>query len=92
VHAAVSPGCTFELTEVVAAGQAWWTLGFEASGSAETLDPSLRICTDLVLGSQPHDRVELPADQSMSYVAWLSIARRHAGQEDFGERKGAGQR
>jgi hypothetical protein len=34
------PRCMFELTEVVGGGDLWWTLGFEASGAAETLEPT----------------------------------------------------
>jgi hypothetical protein len=75
-------GCTFELTEVAVAGQAWWTLGFEASGAAETLEPSLRISANLMLGGALPDRVELSADESMSYVHWLSTPQRDAGPED----------
>jgi hypothetical protein len=33
------PGCEVELTEVLAAGEAWWSLGFEATGPASSCSP-----------------------------------------------------
>ena len=35
------PGCAVELTQVHAGGQAWWTLGFEATGPASLLHSEL---------------------------------------------------
>jgi len=63
--------CTFELTEVVGEGALWWTLGFEASGAAETLEPSLRACVGLLLERPLPDGIKLPSKASMSYTRWL---------------------
>ena len=65
------PRCTFELTEVVGGGDVWWTLGFEASGAAETLEPSLRACVGLLLELPLPDGIKLPSKASMSYTRWL---------------------
>jgi hypothetical protein len=65
------PRCTFELTEVVSGADLWWTLGFEASGGSETLEPSLRTCADLLLGHPLPEGIELPPEASMSYTRWL---------------------
>ena len=65
------PRCTFELTEVVGGGDLWWTLGFEASGAAETLEPSLRACVGLLLERPLPDGIKLPSKASMSYTRWL---------------------
>jgi len=78
VQEALEPSCTFELTQVAVAGQKWWTIGFEASGPAETLEQSLRLSATLVLEGLLSDGVELPADGSMSYVRWLSRLERRA--------------
>lgn len=72
----VGSGCTFELTEVVGAGQVWWTLGLEASGPAETRELSLRACADLLLDRPLPDRIRLSAKASMSYTRWLPMLRR----------------
>jgi hypothetical protein len=65
------PRCTFELTEVVGGGDVWWTLGFEASGAAETLEPSLRASVGLLLERPLPDGIKLPSKASMSYTRWL---------------------
>ena len=72
----VEPGCTFELTEFVGGGEVWWTLGFEASGAAGTLELSLRACAGLLLDRPLPDRITLPLDASMSYTRWLPMLRR----------------
>ena len=75
----VEPGCTFELTEFVGRGEVWWTLGFEASGAAGTLELSLRACADLLLDRPLPDRITLPLDASMSYTRWLPMLGRGSG-------------
>lgn len=78
----VETGCTFELTEFLGAGQVWWTLGFEASGAAEKLDPSLRACAGLLLERPLPDRITLPLEASMSYTRWLPMLRQEITSAD----------
>ena len=42
------PGCAVELTDVHAAGEAWWTLGFEATGPPDVLRGELDAAAALV--------------------------------------------
>jgi hypothetical protein len=42
------PGCAAELTEVHARGEAWWTLGFEATGPTSGLRSELEAAAALV--------------------------------------------
>jgi hypothetical protein len=65
------PGCAVELTEVDARGEAWWTLGFEATGPAETLRGELDAAAALVFGQALPDGMELGMDDSTSYAQWL---------------------
>jgi hypothetical protein len=65
------PGCAVELTEVDVRGEAWWTLGFEATGPAETLRRELDAAAALVFGQALPGGVELGMDDSTSYAQWL---------------------
>jgi hypothetical protein len=65
------PGCAVELTEVDVRGEAWWTLGFEATGPAETLRSELDAAAALVFGQALPGGVELGMDDSTSYAQWL---------------------
>jgi len=65
------PGCLVELTEVHRHGQAWWTLGFEASGPASLLRRELEATAALVLGEALPGGMELDTDHSQSYAQWL---------------------
>lgn len=80
----VDPGCTLELTEVDGGGDIWWTLAFEATGSPDTLEPSLRACVGLLLDRSLPDGIELRPEASMSYTRWLDRSRstssRHGGE------------
>ena len=42
------PGCAVELTEFRTRGEAWWTLGFEATGPADVLHGQLEAAAVLV--------------------------------------------
>jgi hypothetical protein len=65
------PRCEVELTEVHARGQDWWTLGFEASGTADLLRRELEATAALVFAhALPGGVVPGPAD-SRSYAQWL---------------------
>jgi hypothetical protein len=65
-----------ELTEVNARGEAWWTLGFEATGPAEALRSELDAAAALVFDQALPGGLELGIDDSKSYGQWL---RRRAG-------------
>jgi hypothetical protein len=64
-------GCAVELTEFRIRGEAWWTLGFEATGPADTLRSQLEAAAALVFAHAPPGVVELGVDDSMSYAQWL---------------------
>ena len=64
------PRCEVELTEVHTNGQDWWTLGFEATGSASLLRSELQATAALVF-AHPLPGVEPGPDQSRSYAEWL---------------------
>jgi hypothetical protein len=65
------PGCAVELTEVVTRGEAWWTLGFEASGPADLLRGELEATAAFVFAQAPPGWVELGMNDSHSYAEWL---------------------
>ena len=65
------PGCAVELTGVRMDGQAWWSLGFEATGPAGLLRGILQAAATLVFAQGMPDRVELGIDDSRSYAEWL---------------------
>ena len=65
------PGCAVELTDVHAAGGAWWTLGFEATGPPDVLRGELEAAAALVFALTPPDGLELGMGDSRSYAAWL---------------------
>jgi hypothetical protein len=60
-----------ELTEVRARGEAWWPLGFEASGPADLLRSELEATAALVFAQALPGGVPLGTDDSRSYVEWL---------------------
>jgi hypothetical protein len=60
-----------ELTEVGVRGEAWWTLGFEATGPAEALRGELDAAAALVFDRALPGGVELGMDNSWSYAQWL---------------------
>jgi hypothetical protein len=71
VRAGGEPGCAVELTEVDAGGEHWWTLGFEATGSATALHSELEAAATLVFAQALPDGMELDMDNSRSYTQWL---------------------
>jgi PHS family inorganic phosphate transporter-like MFS transporter len=66
------PRCEVELTEVSMGGQAWWTLGFEATGPASQLRAELEATAALVFAQPLPCDLELATDHSQSYVQWLN--------------------
>jgi MFS family permease len=66
------PRCEVELTEIRAGGQAWWTLGFEATGPASQLRTQLEATAALVFAQPLPGGMRLTADYSQSYQQWLT--------------------
>jgi hypothetical protein len=64
-------GCAVELTEVFTGGEAWWSLGFEATGAADLLRGELQASAALVFAAALPDGAQLGMDQSKSYAEWL---------------------
>jgi hypothetical protein len=60
-----------ELTDVHARGEAWWTLGFEATGPTDVLRSELEAAAALVFAVPLPDGLELGVDDSRSYAQWL---------------------
>jgi hypothetical protein len=76
------PGCAVELTEFRTRGEAWWTLGFEATGPAVVLRSQLDAAAALVFAQALPCGLELGMDHSMSYAQWLRGDRPTAGGSD----------
>ena len=66
------PGCAVELTKVGVRGEAWWTLGFEATGPPETLRRELEAAATLVFAQTPSTGLKFGIDDCRSYAEWLS--------------------
>lgn len=65
------PGCTVELTEVFTGSQAWWSLGFEATGATDLLRGGLQASAALVFAEALPGGAELDMWHSRSYAEWL---------------------
>ena len=65
------PGCAVELTELRTRGEAWWSLGFEATGPAGLLRGELEAIAALVFAETLPGGVEPSTDDSRSYAEWL---------------------
>jgi hypothetical protein len=68
------PGCAVELTDVHVGGEAWWTLGFEATGPRDVLRSELETAAALVFAMALPGGLELDIDDSRSYGQWLQRA------------------
>jgi len=66
------PGCAAELTEIRMAGQAWWSLGFEAAGPAGLLGSALRATAALVFAHDMPGGAERATGHSGSYAERLA--------------------
>ena len=66
------PVCAVELAEVSTRGEAWWSLGFEATGPADLLRGQLEATAALVFTETLPGGVEPGPDDSRSYAEWLS--------------------
>ena len=60
-----------ELTAVRTRGQAWWTVGFEATGPTDLLRRELEATAALVFAQDLPGGVELGPESSRSYAEWL---------------------
>jgi len=66
-------GCMVELTEVHVGDQPWWSVGFEATGSAGLLRLALQHAADLAFAQPLPAGVALSLDNSRSYAQWLAM-------------------
>ena len=69
---ATGPECGVELTEVRSDGETWWSLGFEATGPADSLRSTLEGGAALMFAQAPPGDVELDMSHCQSYIEWLS--------------------
>ena len=74
--------CDVELTEVHVCGQAWWTLGFEATGAAGLLRGELETAAALVFAQAVPRGVHLGTDDSQSHAQWLPTTGYPAARRD----------
>ena len=72
------PRCAVELTEIRVHHQDWWSLGLEATGSADLLGPVLLAAAGLVFTQPLPAGVDLGVQDSTSYAEWLGRSRRRA--------------
>ncbi len=72
--AADDPGCRVELTDVVVHGEAWWSLGFEATGPVGLLRSALE-GTAALMFDPALPGAELGLGDCRSYPEWLSRSR-----------------
>jgi hypothetical protein len=72
---ATEPSCAVELTEVSSGSEAWWSLGFEATGPADLLRSTLQGTTALVFARDLPADVEFDMSHCQSYGDWLSRRR-----------------
>jgi hypothetical protein len=75
LRGASSPGCSFEISDVTLGEESWWTLAFEAVGSAPIVDRDLRSTAAHALSDPLPDGLSLDRSRSMSYVRWLRSRR-----------------
>ena len=69
---AAGSGCGVELTEVRLGGETWWSLGFEATGPADSLRSTLEGAAALMFAQAPPGDVEFDMSHCQSYIEWLS--------------------
>lgn len=72
VSEAELPGCAVEVTGFTVGADAWWTLGVEAGGHLETLEPVLRATAEWLFRGPPPEGVALDPQDSMPYARWFS--------------------
>jgi hypothetical protein len=78
-------GCAAELTQACVSGEAWWSLGLEATGS-ESLGAALDHAAAALFAQPLPGGIELGLDRSRSYLDWLT----EAGRDDDSAAGGPG--
>lgn len=87
------PECAVELTAVTLGGKPWWTLGFEATGSAEGRRAVLDAASLVMFEHALPDGLRLQLTSSCSYAALLRklpMGKRHLRGRGGGRRQGGG--
>jgi hypothetical protein len=74
VPPAALTGCMAELTEVWVGGEAWWSVGLEATGSVRLLRGALEHAAGLVFAQALPPEVQFSLGNSMSYAYWATFA------------------
>jgi hypothetical protein len=69
---ATESACAVEITEVRSGGETWWSLGFEATGPADSLRRTLEGAAALMFAKAPPSEMELDMGHCQSYAEWLS--------------------
>jgi hypothetical protein len=69
---ATEAACAVELTEVSSGSEAWWSLGFEATGPADLLHSTLQGTAALVFAQALPADAEFDMSHCQSYADWLS--------------------
>lgn len=69
---AAEPACAVELTDIDADGQAFWSLGFEATGPVGQLRGMLQDSAALMFAQAPPSQADLGTNCCQSYAQWLS--------------------
>jgi len=69
-------GCVAELTQACVSGEAWWSLGFEATGPGGLLRGALDHAAGQLFAQPLPTGIELGLDRSRSYLDWLTEAGR----------------
>jgi hypothetical protein len=64
-------GCMAELTEIWVRGEAWWSVGFEATGPVRLLRGALEHAVGLIFAQALPPEVQFSLDNSQSYAHWL---------------------
>ena len=64
-------GCMAELTEIWVRDEAWWSVGFEATGPVRLLRGALEHAASLVFAQALPPEVQFSLGNSQSYAHWL---------------------
>jgi hypothetical protein len=64
-------GCLAELTEIWVRGEAWWSVGFEATGPVHLLRGAVEHAVGLVFARAVPPGVQFSLGNSCSYAHWL---------------------
>ena len=75
------PGCAVELTEVITGGEAWWTLAFEAAGTADLVRSDLNAAAAFMFAQALPGQAEPSMNDSRSYAEWLWRRSAQAGDD-----------